>query len=142
MALYVSITLLATLTAVPSDAHLNELAIIWGTTIGLALAHWFAFVLAARLVGPVGDAGSIERELLAETFGAAGVASVATIAVLVLPPHLQWQGARIAVAACIAVIAYAEIRALGGTRARALWVASVALVVGEVVAAVKQALGH
>src|SRR3954462_2681580 len=107
MALYVSITLLATLTAVPSDAHLNELAIIWGTTIGLALAHWFAFVLAARLVGPVGDAGSIERELLAETFGAAGVARRRHIAVLVLPPHLQWQGARIAVAACIAVIAYA-----------------------------------
>ena len=141
MALYVSITLLAILTAADNH-HLNVLAVIWGTTVGLAVAHWFAFSLASRLVGPLEGAVTIERELLAETTGAAFVAGVATVVVVVLPAHLEWQGARFAVAACIAVIAYAEIRALGGTRARALSVASVALVLGELVAAVKQALGH
>ena len=144
MALYVSITLLAALTATDDHGpvYLNVLAVIWGTTIGLALAHWFAFGLAARLVGPIGDPGSVERELFAELAGAAGVAAVATIVVVVLPTHLEWEGARFTVAACIGIIAYAEIRALGGTRARALWVATVALVLAETVAAVKRALGH
>jgi hypothetical protein len=144
MALYVSITLLAALTATDADGpgHLNVLAIVWGTTLGLALAHWFAFGLASRLVGPIGDAGAVERELLAEMAGAAGVAVVATVAVIVLPTHLEWEGARFAVAACIGIIAYAEIRALGGTRTRALWVATVALVLALAVAAVKRVLGH
>jgi hypothetical protein len=84
----------------------------------------------------------VERELLAEITGAAAVAIVATVVVVVLPTHLEWQGARFAVAACIGIIAYGEIRALGGTRARALWVAAVALVLAETVAAVKRVLGH
>lgn len=144
MALYVSITLLAALTATDGEGpgHLNVLAVVWGTTVGLALAHWFAFSLASRLVGPIPDRVSVERELLAEITGAAGVAVVATVVVVVLPTHLEWQGARFAVAACIGIIAYGEIRALGGTRARALWVATVALILAETVASVKRVLGH
>ena len=144
MALYVSITLLAALTATDDYGHgnMNVLAVIWGTTVGLALAHWFAFGLASRLVGPMGDPSGAERELFAELAGAAVVAAVATVVVIVLPTHLEWEGARYAVAACIGVIAYNEIRGLGGTRARALWVASVALVLAETVAAIKRILSH
>ena len=53
MALYVSVCLLAALTGLPDDADrhtLDVLGIVWGTTIGLALAHLFAFRLSARLV--------------------------------------------------------------------------------------------
>jgi hypothetical protein len=144
MALYVSITLLAALTATDDygSGHLNVLAVIWGTTVGLALAHWFAFTLASRLVGPLEGRVSAERELLAEMAGAVGVAAVATAVVVVLPTHLEWEGARYAVAACVGLIAYGEIRALGGTRGRALLVATVALVLAQVVAFIKQALGH
>jgi hypothetical protein len=143
MALYVSITLLAALTATDrNDPHLNVLALIWGTTVGLALAHWFAFTLASRLVGPIDGPVSAEKELLAEMAGAAGVAVVATLAVIVLPTHLEWEGARFTVAACVGLITYGEIRALGGSRARALGIAAVALVLAGAVAAVKQALGH
>jgi len=142
MALYVSITLLAALAALDVDAQLNVLAVIWVTTVGLALTHWFAFTLASRLVGPLEGAASAERELLYEMAGAAGVAAVATIVVIVLPTHLEWEGARFAVAACIAIITYAEIRGLGGSRARAFWVATVALALAGTVAALKRILGH
>ena len=50
---YVAICLLAALAAVSESAaedHVFE--IVWGTTVGLALAHWFASV-SARLVAAV-----------------------------------------------------------------------------------------
>jgi hypothetical protein len=49
MALYVSICLLAALAAVRERAdagHVDVLRLVWGTTLGLALAHWFAFRLS------------------------------------------------------------------------------------------------
>jgi len=51
MALYVAICLLAALAAVTeSTAEDHVFEIVWGTTIGLALAHWLAFSVSARLV--------------------------------------------------------------------------------------------
>src|SRR3954467_15237292 len=57
MVLYVSVVEIAELAAVP-ETHFADgrvtgavggqlLAIIWGTAVGLAIAHWFAFRLAA-----------------------------------------------------------------------------------------------
>jgi hypothetical protein len=52
MALYVAICLLAAFAALPeTGAHAQVIGIIWGVTLGLAIAHWFAFRVAARLVG-------------------------------------------------------------------------------------------
>ena len=59
MVLYVAVVLLATLSALPAghdpaDAEMHGpvggelLAIVWGTTVGLALAHWFAFHVATQ----------------------------------------------------------------------------------------------
>ncbi|HEY9496397.1 MAG TPA: hypothetical protein VIR15_16215 [Intrasporangium sp.] len=50
MALYVAICLLAALFALPETAagHLPVVGIIWGVSVGLAIAHWFAF----RVSGP------------------------------------------------------------------------------------------
>ena len=53
MSLYVAIVLLAALMVVPdSSGHgdVQVLGLVWGTTIGLALAHLFAFRVSARLV--------------------------------------------------------------------------------------------
>jgi hypothetical protein len=56
MALYVAICLLAAFAALPeTGAHAHVIGIIWGVTLGLAIAHWFAFRVSARLVG----AGSV-----------------------------------------------------------------------------------
>jgi predicted membrane protein len=46
MALYVAVCLLAALSAVAekaSDGHVRAIGIVWGTTVGLTLAHVFAF---------------------------------------------------------------------------------------------------
>jgi hypothetical protein len=52
MALYVAICLLAAFTALPgTSTHAHLTRIIWGATVGLAVAHWFAFRVSARLVG-------------------------------------------------------------------------------------------
>ena len=75
MALYVAICLLAALIALPdTDAqHAHALQIIWGVTVGLALAHWFAFRMSARLVGS-GDVRPHDVESAgAQLAGAAGV---------------------------------------------------------------------
>jgi hypothetical protein len=56
MALYVAICLIAVLSAlqnvvaVPGHVLRHVLGLVWGTTVGLALAHVFAFRIAGRLV--------------------------------------------------------------------------------------------
>src|SRR5262245_63395720 len=57
MVLYVSVVEIAELAAIPEEhfagGHVTGavggklLAIVWGTAVGLAIAHWFAFRLAA-----------------------------------------------------------------------------------------------
>src|SRR4051795_13754920 len=57
MVLYVSVVEIAELAAIPEEHFANGrvtgpvgaslLAIVWGTAVGLAIAHWFAFRLAA-----------------------------------------------------------------------------------------------
>jgi hypothetical protein len=79
MALYVAICLLAALSVVSEHGGTSEadtFKIVWGTTLGLALAHWFAFRVSSRLVaqrwphdtttyrnirGPAGGVGRGER---------------------------------------------------------------------------------
>ena len=90
MALYVAICLLAALLAVPEDAaHTRVTGIIWGVTVGLAAAHWFAFRMSARLVG----AGTIRspdvRLASAQLLGAAVVAVLASVPVFLLPQSME-----------------------------------------------------
>jgi hypothetical protein len=144
MALYVSITLLGALSLTTTDKtdDVDVLFIVWGTTVGLALAHWFSFSLAVRLLDPMADDPGVKEQALAQLVGAALVAAVASVPVLLLPPDLERLGARVAAAGCIGYVAYGETRNYGGSKARAISVAGVALVLGLVVAGVKHALGH
>lgn len=68
--------------------HVRVLALVWGVTIGLALAHIFAFRVSARLVaaGRVDphDAGAVGAQLV----GTAAVAVLATIPVFLLPGNV------------------------------------------------------
>src|SRR4051794_30436298 len=60
MVLYVSVVLIAELAAIPEEHFADGrvtgavggqlLAIVWGTAVGLAVAHWFAFRLAAPAI--------------------------------------------------------------------------------------------
>jgi hypothetical protein len=144
MGLYVSITLLAALTATIGEntSKREVLAIVWGTTVGLALAHWLAYGVAVRVVHPTKENRHLDRQLVAQLGAAATVAAIATIPVLVLPDHLGAPGARFATAATMGVVTYAEGRTFGASRAKAVGFALVALVLGLTVAGIKYGLGH
>jgi hypothetical protein len=144
-ALYVAICLLAALTALPETggAHAHVIRIIWGVTIGLAVAHWFAFRVSARLVA----AGSVRPEdvqsAVAQLVGAAGVALLASIPVFLFPESAELALVELSLAAFIGLVGFAVARGGGATRARALVYALSVLVVAVLIAALKNGLaGH
>jgi len=145
MALYVTICVLAALLALPEDEPQGRtLQIIWGVTIGLALAHWFAFRLSARLVG----AGHIRAQDVAsggaQLVGAVAVAGLASIPVLLFPKSAELEVAEFVLGGFLGVVGYAVGRSAGATRTRAVLYAASVLVVALAIAAVKNALagGH
>jgi len=156
MVLYLSIVLLATLATLPSgvdsagDGHgaggvhgLGLVGLIWGTTIGLALAHWFAFRLTARAfsAGKVSDKDV--RVGLAQMAGAASVAVLCTIPVLVIGDAGEVQVTAFVPAVIVGVAGYFVARGAGRTKTQSLIVAAVVMLLGLTVAAVKNFLiGH
>jgi hypothetical protein len=143
MGLYVSITLLAAL-AVTGDGDGSEdvLAIVWGTTIGLALAHWFAFDLVVRLVVAHPQPSHVTRELLFELMGVFAVAVLATITLALVPQHLERQAVRAVMALAIGTVTFIEARVYGSSWRRAAAAGAIALVLASVVAGVKHQLTH
>lgn len=146
MALYVAVCLLAALSAIaePADAsHVSVLKIVWGTTIGLALAHWFAFRVSARLVA----AGTIRRadaeSAVAQLVGALVVAVLATVPVLVLPATSELDVVRILLAGFVTAVGFAVARGSGAGRGRSALYAAGLLVVATTIAVLKNVLsGH
>src|SRR3954454_19627532 len=87
MVLYVSVVEIAELAALPSGGQggavtgpvgAELLAILWGTAIGLALAHWFAFRLAAPAFRGEHIGHNETAIVLAQLCGAAFVAAVSS----------------------------------------------------------------
>jgi hypothetical protein len=144
MALYVAICLLAAFAALPeTGAHAHVIGIIWGVTVGLALAHWFAFRVSSRLVG----AGSVRPHDLesgaAQLGGAAGVALLASIPVILFPASVELELVELLLAGFIALVGFVVARAGGATRARAMIYALLVLVIAVAIALVKNGLaGH
>src|SRR5436190_15511265 len=124
MAFYLGITLLVAL-SVPKDSApppMPELLlIVWGTTLGLAVAHWFALGLAAYLVDDPGLHHSPGEMLFSQLVMAVILAVVASIAVLVVPlVQEELSSGRIAVALFVGVLVVLESRRRGHRRLRAL----------------------
>ena len=144
MALYVAICLLAALAALPeSAAHAGVTPIMWGVTVGLAVAHWFAFRVSARLVGAGRVRSSDVESAGAQLAGAVGVALLASVPVVVLPESAELEGVGLLLAAFIAAVGYVVARGGGATRARSLLYAISALVLAAVIAELKNRLaGH
>ena len=127
--LYVSVVLLATLAALPGGrqeaggpiqgpAGLELVAILWGTTIGLAAAHWFAFHVATRgfFGGRLG--GQDLKEAMAQLAGAGTVAAAATVPVLLLPAGPGQRAVPFVLAVIIGGVGYVAERANGRNAAR------------------------
>lgn len=146
MGLYVAVCLVALFSARADSleqSHVDVLGLVWGTTLGLALAHWFAFRLSARLVGR-GEVGRHDAELaVAQLGGAAVVAAVVSLPVLVLPASAELDAARFVLAALIAAAGFAVARSAGASTTRSLAYGAAMLAVATAVAVVKNVLaGH
>jgi hypothetical protein len=147
MVLYVAVVEIGELSALPERHDSNGvisgptgaalLAIIWGTAIGLALAHWFAFQLAAPAFR-----GSRPRRADWQ-IGAAQVAGAAFVAVLSSLPVLFFTDVRAQEtvgdmpAALIGVVSYLIARRSRLSVVPSVILAVAALAVGVLIAVVK-----
>jgi len=147
MVLYVSVVEIAELAAIP-EQHLSGgrvtgpvgaslLAIVWGTAVGLAIAHWFAFRLAApafrgerptRLDNYIG---------LAQVGAAVLVAAVSSIPVLLFSDLRAQETTGDVPALVIGLVGYLIARSTGRSRLTSVFYAATALAVGVLVAIVK-----
>ncbi len=147
MVLYVAVVEIGELIALPEThdpgGHVTGpagaalLAIVWGTAVGLALAHWFAFQLAApafrgeratRLDWQVG---------FAQLAGAALVATLSSLPVLLFSDVRAQETVSDVPAAVIGAIAFLIARRAGRTVLVAAAFGITALAVGILVAIVK-----
>ncbi|HKC26859.1 MAG TPA: hypothetical protein VKB75_02500 [Jatrophihabitans sp.] len=147
MVLYVAVVEIAELAALP-EGHYSDgrvtgpagstmLAIVWGTAVGLALAHWFAFQLAAPAFR--GDRPTrVDWQI-----GSAQLAGAAFVAVLSSLPVLFFSDLRAqefigdVPAALIGAVGYLVARRAGFAVLPAVFFAITAIALGILVALVK-----
>jgi hypothetical protein len=148
MVLYLSVVLLATLAVLPSgyndvdgDDGPPVIAIVWGTTVGLALAHWFAFRLATTALGAGAPSRHDVSLGIAQVLGAAVVAAMTTVAVVLVPARSDVVVAAFVPAGFIGASGYGVARAAGRSTWRSVVAGAVALMLGVAVAGVKAWLG-
>jgi hypothetical protein len=145
MGLYVTICLLAGLTALESVVAVpgHVFGLVWGTTVGLALAHLFAFRLAGRLVHEGRFPPSDQIVSAIQLAAAAVIALVVSIPVLIAPPARELDWARYTCAAIIGVVGYGVARSADKSRLRAVLFGLGVLGVAIIIAGIKHALaGH
>lgn len=145
MALYVAVGLLGALslfdrTLSGSEARIVET--IWSITVGLVLAHIFAFVVAAHVAGE----GSMRRHdgeaAVAHLVGGIAVAVVATVAAIVVRDEYELRAVRLVLAVFIGAVGYAVRRSNGASRKGALLFGFITVVIAVIIANVKVSLSH
>jgi hypothetical protein len=140
MALYVAVCLLAALIALGDRAeehHVRAIALVWGTTIGLALAHLFAFRLAAKWISGGTLTEKDTAAALAQLAGAAGVAVIATIPIVLFGPSIEFDLVRLVLALLIGGAGFGAARSAGASTVRAALAGVSVLAVAVAVAVAK-----
>lgn len=145
MALYITISLLAVLAAQPHGdrSAIGVLGIIWGTTLGLSLAHWLAFRLTARLFsGNVLDRHD-QVTMAAQSVAAIGVATLASAPLLVADSRSALDLSRLLLATLVGLFAFSVARRHDAGRSRAGIYAIAVVAIALAVAVIKNQLsGH
>jgi hypothetical protein len=150
MILYVSVVEIAELAALPEKRFAHGqvtgavggylLAIIWGTAVGLALAHWFAFRLAAPAFRGERPTHVDTQIGLAQLAGAVLVAAVSSLPVLLFSDVRAQETVGDVPALLVGAVGYLVARHTGSTRLASLFYGLTALAIGVVVALVKAKL--
>jgi len=153
MILYVSVVEIAELAALPEDHFANGrvtgavggqlLAILWGTAVGLAIAHWFAFRLAAPAFRGERVTSLDTKIGVAQIAGAMFVAAISSLPVLFFNDVRAQEFTGDVPAIIIGVVGYLLARARKKSRIASFFYGFTALALGLLVAAVKSTLaGH
>lgn len=144
MALYISLSLLAVLVALPAHdepSGTTAAVTVVVSAVGLVLAHYVAFRLSSRLV----DQGLVTTESLhllgAQLSGALPVAIVAGLPPLVLGGTAGRILSEVLLLVFVAGVGYRAVRQSVGPGRSILYVGGLVVAVGVVVA-VKSAVGH
>lgn len=145
-ALYLAIVLLAALVAVPRDQLPDDrdlVLMLLGTSLGLVLAHWFAFRLAAHLTADSGiHPPSAGEEALAQIAGGTSVAVLAAIPFLVADGDTALVLSLIVLAVLPAIAGAAIARLRGRSWLVSGVSAGFILILTATVVAIKNAVGH
>jgi hypothetical protein len=141
MVLYVCIVLAAEFVAGVDDVESERFAVevIWGTVIGLALAHVFAFNLAARLLTG-GRSPEVRAAAWAQLAAAAALALIVTIPFVLFSLRPALRVDAFLVAGLIGVAAYAASRGSGVSWKRSLFDGLIALAIALLVVSIKVGL--
>jgi hypothetical protein len=145
MALYVAICLIAALTALANATAIpgHIMGLVWGTTVGLAVAHVFAFRIAGRLVHD-GVLPRADRIVSVVQPGWCGSSRCDRQCPGLLAPtinEITW--ARYTCAAIIGVVGYLVARGAERGRVRSVLFGLAVLVAAFAIAGLKHALaGH
>jgi hypothetical protein len=144
MGLYITISLLAVLAAQPhGDATTAAaLTVVWGTTLGLTLAHWFAFRLSGRLFAGAELPSHDRMAMVGQAVAAVSVAAIASVPLILYgSAGLAWS--RSLLAGLVGLFAFGTARRHGASSGRALAYALVVVVIALAVAIGKYLLtGH
>jgi hypothetical protein len=150
MVLYVSVVEIAELAALPETRLATGqisgpvgselLAIVWGTAVGLALAHWFAFRLAARAFRGEHPTSLDTWIGLAQVAAAMLVAALASLPVLLFSDSRARETTGDVPALLVGVVGYLIARHTGSPRLASVVYGTTALAVGVAVALVKSGL--
>lgn len=142
VAFYVSVTLAAELAAASaSESKVILVGALWGTAVGLALAHWYAQTITAAIARGAFHT-SDAAEGLREVGAAVGVALVLSLPFLVFETSAALVLSRWGVVIGTSVIALALARAAGAGWTRAVIEAAVVFAIGVAVIETKAALSH
>ncbi len=144
-ALYMALVQWAALLAVPTDRIPDDstvVALLLGTAIGLVLAHWLAFRLAAHLAEGGVAAASAAREAGAQLAGGLAVGVLAALPFLVLDGEAALRISVLVLAALPAVTGTAIARLRRRSWARSLLFGTAVLAAALLVVAVKALAGH
>jgi hypothetical protein len=141
-----ALVLLAVLVAVPSERLPTDevvVGLLIGSAIGLMLAHWLAFRLAAHLTDEGGVAAeSAAREAVAQIGGGLVVAALAALPFLLLDGEAALTGALVVLAALPALTGVGIARLRGRSWLASLLTAAVVLTLTIAIVLVKAAIGH
>ena len=150
MVLYVSVVEIAELAALPEStlahgrvtgvvgSHLLE--IVWGTAVGLALAHWFAFRIAAHAFRGERPTSLDTKIGVAQVVAAMSVAALCSLPALVASDTHSREATGFVAALIVGVVGYILARHTGASRVASVFLGITALALGVLVALVKSRL--